>query len=261
MGRLHHAQSPSRETNAHVGDGVEIEYRFFIADPSVLPPLGKGVKMVQCYLPRWKIQIIDSNLCLEERVLVRNLSMQVNQSLSALIETADITPRIRLVEDSAFVTVKGPVVDYARAEWEFEVMVEDVRDLVTSFRFPHVLKTRFEVPTEDGLAWVWLGGLVMVCWSIACGAGACARPDAHSYTWTRGVRDGGRGLAAAPPPPFEHAHGVRACPRRSSMRPTAFEHADGVRACPRRSSFFTAFESSSRRSSLLHGARVILINE
>ena len=135
------------------GDGVEIEYRFFIPDPSVLPPLGKGVKMVQCYLPRWKIQIIDSNLCLEERVLVRNLSMQVNQSLSALIETADITPRIRLVEDSAFVTVKGPMVDYARAEWEFEVMVEDVQDLVTSFRFPHVLKTRFEVPTEDGLAW------------------------------------------------------------------------------------------------------------
>ena len=135
------------------GDGVEIEYRFFIPDSAILPPLGKGVKIIQCYLPKWKIQIENNHLCLEERVLVRDLSMDVIRELSALIETANITPRIRLMDDAAFVTVKGPQVNYARAEWEFEVMVETVRDLVTSFRFPHVMKTRFNIPEYGGLTW------------------------------------------------------------------------------------------------------------
>ena len=106
------------------GDGVEIEYRFFIPDSAVLPPLGKGVKIIQCYLPKWKIELVGDNLCFEDRVLVRNVPMVVNRQLSALVESANITPRIRLMGDSAFVTVKGPVVDYARAEWEFEVMVD-----------------------------------------------------------------------------------------------------------------------------------------
>ena len=107
------------------GDGVEIEYRFFIPDSSVLPPLGRGVKIVQCYLPKWKIELVGDNLCFDGRVLVRNVPMDVNRQLSTLVEEANITPRIRLVENSAFVTVKGPVVDYSRAEWEFEVMVAE----------------------------------------------------------------------------------------------------------------------------------------
>ncbi len=135
------------------GDGVEIEYRFFIPDPAVLPPLGKGVKIIQCYLPKWKIEIVERNLCFDGRILVRNIKMDVNRKLSTLIETANITPRIRLMGGRAFVTIKGPTTDYARAEWEFEVMKEEVQDLVTSFRFPHVMKNRYEVPEENGLVW------------------------------------------------------------------------------------------------------------
>ena len=146
-------KAPRGESVLMSGDGVEIEYRFFIPDSAILPPLGRGVKIIQCYLPKWKIQIENNHLCLEERVLVRDLSMDVIRELSALIETANITPRIRLMDDAAFVTVKGPQVDYARAEWEFEVMVETVRDLVTSFRFPHVMKTRFNVQEFGGLTW------------------------------------------------------------------------------------------------------------
>ncbi len=135
------------------GDGVEIEYRFFVPDPAVLPPLGRGGKIIQCYLPKWKIEIVKDDLCFDGRILVRGLKRDVKRQLSTLIETANITPRIRLMDDVAFVTIKGPVVDYARAEWEFEVMKGDVQDLVTSFRFPHVMKKRYLVPAENDLFW------------------------------------------------------------------------------------------------------------
>ena len=135
------------------GEGVEIEYRFFVPDPAVLPALGKGSKIIQCYLPKWKIEIVQGNLCFDQRILVRDLDKEVEKQLLALIETANITPRIRLMDDCAFVTIKGPVVDYARAEWEFQVMKEEVHDLVTSFRFPNVMKIRYRVPSEEGLVW------------------------------------------------------------------------------------------------------------
>ena len=183
------------------GDGVEIEYRFFIPEPAVLPPLGKGVKIIQCYLPKWKIEIENGNLCFDGRILVRNLKMDVNRQLSALIETANITPRIRLMDEAAFVTVKGPMVDYARAEWEFEVMVEAVHDLVTSFRFPHVMKTRFEVPEEGGLVWeidFFEGdnhGLVMAELEVPSADHAFVRPEWLGQEVTADDRFGNGSLA------------------------------------------------------------------
>ena len=54
-------KAPRGESVLMSGDGVEIEYRFFIPDSAILPPLGKGVKIIQCYLPKWKIQI-ENNL-------------------------------------------------------------------------------------------------------------------------------------------------------------------------------------------------------
>ena len=185
------------------GGDVEIEYRFFIPDSAVLPPLGKGVKIVQCYLPRWKIEIVGDNLCFEERVLVRNLPMNVNRQLSTLIEDAKITPRIRLTGDSAFVTVKGPGT-HERVEYEFEVMVEDVQDLVTSFRFPHVLKTRYEVPAEGGLVWeidffeADNHGLVMAELEVPSSDHEFVRPDWLGQDVTEDGRFGNGSLARDP---------------------------------------------------------------
>ena len=185
------------------GDDVEIEYRFFIPDPAVLPPLGKGVKIVQCYLPKWKIELVGDNLCFDGRVLVRNLPMVVNQQLSALIEDAKITPRIRLAGDSAFVTVKGPGT-HERVEHEFEVMVEDVQDLVTSFRFPHVLKTRYEVPADDALVWeidffeADNHGLVMAELEVPSADHEFARPDWLGRDVTEDERFGNGSLARDP---------------------------------------------------------------
>jgi CYTH domain-containing protein len=186
------------------GDGVEIEYRFFVPDHAVLPALGRGSKMIQCYLPKWKILIENNHLCLEERILVRDLPMDVIRQLSDLIEGANITPRVRLVGDAAFVTVKGPMVDYSRAEWEFEVMVDDVRDLVTSFRFPHVMKTRYEVPSAEGLCWeidVFEGdnhGLVMAELEVPSADFEFVRPEWLGSDVTSDDRFGNGSLARDP---------------------------------------------------------------
>ena len=186
------------------GDGVEIEFRFFIPDPAALPPLGRGSKIIQCYLPKWKILIENNHLCLEDRILVRDLSMDANRQLSDLIEDANITPRVRLMGDSAFVTVKGPQIDYSRAEWEFEVMVEDVRDLVTSFRFPHVMRTRYVVPSEEGLCWeidVFEGdnhGLVMAELEVPSADYEFVRPEWLGADVTSDDRFGNGSLARDP---------------------------------------------------------------
>ncbi len=135
------------------GDDVEIEYRFFIPDPTILPPLGRGSKITQCYLPKWKVELIDDDLFFDGRVLVSRLPDGVVTALTKLVEESKITPRIRLRDNRAFVTIKGEDVGYIRPEWEFEVMRDHVEDLVTSFRFPSIMKKRYEIPADDGLVW------------------------------------------------------------------------------------------------------------
>ena len=132
---------------------VEIEFRYFIEDAASLPPLGRPSKIIQCYLPKWKIELVGNNLCFDGRVLVKELPEGALRELTDLIEESKITPRIRIRDHQAFVTVKGEVVNYARPEWEFEVLKDDVEDLVTSFRFPFVMKSRYNIPAEDGLVW------------------------------------------------------------------------------------------------------------
>ena len=134
-------------------DTVEIEYRYFIPDPATLPALGRASKIIQCYLPKWKIELIDGNLCFDDRVLVKQLPEDAVVGLSNLINESKVTPRIRIRDHQAFVTVKGEVVNYSRQEWEFEVLKTDVEDLVSSFRFPFVMKCRYCIPSEEGLVW------------------------------------------------------------------------------------------------------------
>ena len=136
------------------GEGVEIEYRFFIPDFSKLPALGKGSKMIQCYLPKWKVEVVNGNLSFENKILKSDLQKEAVDEFEKIIEDGGtIAPRIRLVNGRAFVTVKGPMENYARMEWEWEVLEGSVKDLVMSYRFPFVLKTRYEIPTQDDLCW------------------------------------------------------------------------------------------------------------
>ena len=118
--------------------GVEIERRFMIEDSTTLPPLGEGVKMIQCYLPAklwlnyWPGEISEL-----EQVLADPLS----------------TYRFRVHGDAAIATAKNRSDGPSRLEFEKEILLESVLEIVHSREYPSVEKTRYKIPTNDGLFW------------------------------------------------------------------------------------------------------------
>tara|TARA_B110000014_G_scaffold233265_1_gene196480 strand:- start:18 stop:599 length:582 start_codon:yes stop_codon:yes gene_type:complete len=187
------------------GGGIEIEYRFFVPDFSKLPPLGRGSKMIQCYLPKWKVDVVDGNLSFENKILKSDLQREAIEQFEKIIEEGGtIAPRIRLVGGRAFVTVKGPMENYARMEWEWEVLEDSVKDLVMSYRFPFVLKTRYEIPTNDGLFWeidVFEGdnaGLVLAELEVPTSDYSFVRPEWVGDDVTNEDRYGNGSLARDP---------------------------------------------------------------
>ena len=99
---------------------IEIERRFRILDSAKLPPLGAPDHIIQCYLPHWKIELGEGELYFDGQVIVPNLSKNEIRGLQDSFGDK-IRPRLRLVNSSAFVTVKGPLVDGVRIEWEWGV--------------------------------------------------------------------------------------------------------------------------------------------
>lgn len=58
------------------------------------------------------------------------------------------TVRVRICDDHAFLTVKGPNNGLARAEFEYEVPVADARHMIDLCPAPVIVKTRWIVPYE-----------------------------------------------------------------------------------------------------------------
>ena len=131
---------------------LEIERRFRILDATKLPPLGAPMHIIQCYLPHWKIELGEDELCFDGQVIVPNLSKNEIRGLQDSFGDK-IRPRLRLVDSSAFVTVKGPLIDGTRIEWEWEVSPHLLKELVNSMRFPNVLKRRYEIQEINDLVW------------------------------------------------------------------------------------------------------------
>lgn len=70
-----------------------------------------------------------------------------------LSSNAKATVRVRLIDrERAVITIKGPVDGISRAEFEYDIPLDDAESLL-ALAEPHVVrKTRYEVP-EDGLVW------------------------------------------------------------------------------------------------------------
>lgn len=62
------------------------------------------------------------------------------------------TVRVRIRDDRAYLTIKGPARDggLARFEWEKEITVEDARELFSLCGDAFIDKTRCLVPSSDG---------------------------------------------------------------------------------------------------------------
>lgn len=63
------------------------------------------------------------------------------------------TVRVRIAADRGFITVKGRNQGAVRDEWEYEIPLDDAREIITSLcAGRHIVKTRYIVPFE-GLNW------------------------------------------------------------------------------------------------------------
>lgn len=70
-----------------------------------------------------------------------------------LSTNAKATVRIRIVDDArAFLTLKGPVSGISRAEFEYEVPLDEGRALLDLAR-PHVVEKRRHLVPHDGATW------------------------------------------------------------------------------------------------------------
>lgn len=131
---------------------MEIERRFLVADPSRLPALGTPMRLLQCYLPRSRVEVGGGVLLFEGSALVSGLEQRVCAQLSELME-GRFAPRVRLQDERAFVTLKGETVRGARPEFEWEVARATVEGLVLSFVYSSVQKRRHVLPAAEGLCW------------------------------------------------------------------------------------------------------------
>ena len=96
---------------------LEIE-RKFLVDPNLLPEADRKIAMVQAYL-------------------------QVNP---------ERTVRVRIADDSAYLTIKGKMVGISRSEFEYPIPLSDAKELLKLAVYPAVKKVRHEIYV-DGKKW------------------------------------------------------------------------------------------------------------
>ena len=118
--------------------GIEIERKFLIEDSTILPPLGEGMRMIQCYLPSedW-LNFWPGEIGELEEVLADPLSAY----------------RIRVHGNTAIATAKNQSDGPSRLEFEKEIPLELVLEIVDSRKYPSVEKTRYKIPRNDDLFW------------------------------------------------------------------------------------------------------------
>jgi adenylate cyclase len=68
------------------------------------------------------------------------------------LSRGDVTVRVRRAGPCAFLTIKGSGEGIVRPEFEYEIPVEEAKELFKLCRQPLIEKTRFEV-VHDGLLW------------------------------------------------------------------------------------------------------------
>ncbi|MGI4805821.1 MAG: CYTH domain-containing protein [Janthinobacterium lividum] len=69
-----------------------------------------------------------------------------------LVNERGKTVRIRTAGDQAFITIKGATKGFTRKEFEYEIPLEDGKELLKSFDLAGIEKTRYRVPL-GGKVW------------------------------------------------------------------------------------------------------------
>ncbi|MCR9173580.1 MAG: CYTH domain-containing protein [bacterium] len=57
--------------------------------------------------------------------------------------------RVRVKGDRGFLTIKGATEGVTRTEYEYEIPVSDVEEMIARFQLPHIRKLRYEIQVGD----------------------------------------------------------------------------------------------------------------
>lgn len=76
----------------------------------------------------------------------------VYMSQAYLTEDPARTVRIRIAGGKAFLTIKGPSMGISRKEFEYEIPVDEAKEIMQLSIFPPVEKTRYKI-TYYGILW------------------------------------------------------------------------------------------------------------
>ncbi len=68
-----------------------------------------------------------------------------------LSRNPDSTVRVRVIDAKAFITVKGRNAGCVRSEWEYEIPLDDAREMLSLCGGSIIHKTRWIVPYDDRL--------------------------------------------------------------------------------------------------------------
>ena len=71
---------------------------------------------------------------------------------SYLVNSKQLTIRIRIKGEKGYLTIKGATTKVTREEFEYEIPIDDARDLIDKFSGKTIKKYRYEIPV-DGHTW------------------------------------------------------------------------------------------------------------
>ena len=83
----------------------------------------------------------------------RGLAEGIHYCQGYLSTEKDRTVRVRTINEKGFLTIKGRAIGETRLEFEYEIPVEDARELLRELcQKPLIEKTRYKIPF-DGFTW------------------------------------------------------------------------------------------------------------
>lgn len=92
---------------------------------------------------------------IERKFLVDNLNTEGLKSKKlkqAYLAKDGCTLRVRIADNEAFLTIKGKTEGISRAEFEYQIPIEDANELMKLAIYPPIIKTRYYIDV-DGKTW------------------------------------------------------------------------------------------------------------
>lgn len=84
----------------------------------------------------------------------RRLAVSSSDIMQGYLSTnPEATVRVRIADGRAWLTVKSRSIGAERGEWEYEIPADDARQMVAACGLPMLSKTRYRIPTPEGLCW------------------------------------------------------------------------------------------------------------